>query len=84
MPLSFVKEHSVNWKEMHNLKVVNCVLFGGLSEDPSLEGSLSDSSEGLFQRDKGGAGIYRSLCSRNQVIEASKDYCQLKKTRHSS
>ena len=30
----------------------------GLSKVDSLEISLSDSSEGLFQRDKGGARIY--------------------------
>ena len=45
---------------MHNLKVGNYVLFSGFSEDLSPEDSLSDHSEGLLQRGKGGAGIYRS------------------------
>ena len=50
---SFVKEHGVNWKKMHNLKVKNYVLLGRLSEDSSPEGSLSDSSEGFLWRGKG-------------------------------
>jgi len=33
---------------MHNLKVENYASFGGLAEDLSPGGSLSDSSEGLL------------------------------------
>lgn len=33
--------------------------MGGINEDLSLGYSLSESTEGLFQRDKGGARIYR-------------------------
>ena len=46
---------------MHNLEVENYVLFGEFSEDVSLEDSLSDCSEGLFQRGKGGTRMYRSF-----------------------
>ena len=46
---------------MNNLKVENFVLFGGIFEDLS----LSDRSEGLLQRDKGGARIYSSFCDKN-------------------
>ena len=38
---------------MHNLKAENYALLGRLTEDLSLGYSLSDLSEGLFQRDKG-------------------------------
>ena len=47
---------------MHNLKVDSYVLFGELTEDYSLGDHLSDSSEELLQRGKGGAMIYRSFC----------------------
>ena len=40
---------------MHSLRVENYVLFSGLAEDLNLEDRLSDSSEGLLQRGKGGA-----------------------------
>ena len=40
---------------MHNLKVENDALLGGLSEDLNLGGSLSESSEGWLQRGKGGS-----------------------------
>ena len=43
---------------MHNLKTKNCVLFGRQTEDLSLGDSLSDGSDRLLQRDKGGARIY--------------------------
>ena len=59
---------------MHNLKVENYVLFGGLSEDSSPGGSLSYGSEGLFQRGKEGARTYRGFCNKNQVVRTSKDY----------
>ena len=54
---------SVRWKKMHNLKVENSVLFGGLTEDSSLAGSLSDSSEGLLRRGKGGDRMNRSFAT---------------------
>ena len=38
----------------------------------TLGGSLSDSSEGLLPRGKGGARIYRSFCSNDQVVKTSK------------
>ena len=41
-------------KEMGNLKVENCFLFGRQTEDLSLRGSFSDSSQRLFRRGKGG------------------------------
>ena len=49
---------------MHNLKDENYVLFGGHAEDLSPGDSLSDTSEGLFQRGKRGARIYRSFCKK--------------------
>ena len=45
-----------------HLKVRSYVLFGDLTEDYSLGVNLLDSSEELFQRGKGGAGIYRNFC----------------------
>ena len=61
---------------MHNLKVENYVLFGGLAENLSPGDSLSDSREGLFQRGKGGPGIYRMFCikknQQQQVAGTSK------------
>ena len=56
---------------MHNLKVKNYVLFGGFSEDVSPEDSLSDHSEGLLQRSKGEARIYRSFGNKIQVVGTS-------------
>ena len=61
-------------KELHNLKVENHVLFSRFSEDLSLEGSLSDSSERLLRRGKGGA-VYMSFCNKNQAVRTAKDYC---------
>ena len=49
-------------KKKHNIKAENYVLFGIFSEDLSLEDSLSDHSEGLLQKGKGEARIYRSFC----------------------
>ena len=40
-------------KKKHNLKVASYVLFTGLTKDSSPGSSLSDHSEGLFQRGKG-------------------------------
>ena len=60
---------------MHNLKVENYVLFCGLAEDLSPGDSLSDSSEGLLLRGKGGTRVYRSFCNKNQVVSTSKYYC---------
>ena len=54
------------------LKVENCVLFSRFSEDLSLEDSLSDSSEGLFQRSKGGKRIYRGFTRKNKWPEHQK------------
>ena len=62
-------------KKKHNLKGESYVLFGGLSEDSSQEDSLSDSSEGLFQKGRGGARVHRSFCNKNQIVGTSKDYC---------
>ena len=45
------------------------------TEDFSPGGSLSGSSEGLLQRGKGGARIYRSFCYKDQVVGTPKDYC---------
>ena len=46
-------------KKRHSLKVENYVLFRALLKTVAQEGSLSDSSEKLFQRRKGVARIYR-------------------------
>ena len=45
------------------------------TEDLSPGGSLSDSSEGLLQRGREGARVYRSFCNKEQVVGTSKDYC---------
>ena len=60
---------------MHDLKAENYVLFGGHIEDSSPVDTLSNHSEGLLQRGKGGASIYRSFCNKNQVVGTSKYYC---------
>ena len=44
-----------------------------LAKDLSLGGRLTDSSEGLLPRAKGGVRIYRSFCSKKQVVGTSKD-----------
>ena len=51
-------------KKMQNLKVENYVLFGRFSEDLSPEDSLSDRSEEVLQRGKGGARIHRSFATK--------------------
>ena len=48
----------------------------------SLGGGLSDCSERLLWRGKGGARVYRSFCDKDQVAGTSKDYCSFKKTRY--
>ena len=57
---------------MRNLKVENSVLFGALSENSCLGGSLSDSSERLFPRDKGGARTNRSSATKTKYSELRK------------
>ena len=52
---------------MHNLKVENSVLFGGLTEDSSPAGSLSDGSEGLLRRGKGGLLVNAGCGSVNYI-----------------
>ena len=52
-------------RKMHNLKVVSSVLFGDLTEEYSLGGSLSDRSEDLLQRGKGEGRIYRNMLHRS-------------------
>ena len=53
-------------KKKHNLKVENYVLFDGQNWELKPTGcSLSDSSEGLLQRGKGGARIFRSFCNKD-------------------
>ena len=59
---------------MHNLKVKNYVLFIRVAENLSLGGSLLENSEGLLQRDKGGASLYRGFWNKNQVLGTVKDY----------
>lgn len=43
--------------------------------------SISDYPEGFLWRDKRGARGYRIFGSKNQVVRASRDYCQLENTR---
>ena len=45
--------------KIHNLKVQNYILFGGLTED--LEGNLSHSSQELLQSSNGGARTHNSF-----------------------
>ena len=59
-------------KKMHNLKVENYALFGGHTEDLNPGDSLSDSSEGLFQRGKSRARTYRCFCKKAQVLKHQK------------
>ena len=46
---------------MQSLKTEYYVLFGRLTKDLSLGYSLSDSSEGLLQRGRGGARMYQDI-----------------------
>lgn len=48
-------------EKMHTLKFENCLLFDRHTEDLSPGARLSDSSEELSQRGKGGARINRNL-----------------------
>ena len=57
---------------MHNLKLDNCVLFGRLTENYSLEHSLSDSSEGLFQRGREKPGYTSVFAGEKNVVEHQK------------
>ena len=54
-------------KKMHNLKAENYVLFGGLTEDYNLGYKISESSEGLFRRGKGGTER-KNTCSQTSRI----------------
>ena len=49
---------TANLKKVHNVRVVNEVLFGAKCEDYSLEESISDSPEKLFQRCRVKVSIY--------------------------
>ena len=53
---------TVDGKHTHHLKGKDYVLFSIYTEDLSPGFSLSDSSEIVFQRGKGGARIYRKSC----------------------
>ena len=68
--LTSIAEFYYRLEKMHDLKAENYVLFGGHTVD-----TLSDHSEGLLQRGKGGASIYKSFCNKNQVVGTSKYYC---------
>ena len=59
---------------MHKLRVENCVLFGGLAEDLSPGGSLSDGSEALLPRGQGRARVSRGFCNKDQVVGTLKDH----------
>ena len=69
-------------KKMHNLKFENYVLFG--RQNQGLKPGTQPLRElwGLLQRGEGRARICRSFCNKDQVVRTSKDYCELKKTRH--
>ena len=57
-------------KTPHNLKVEKSVFYLVVFlRTSSLEDSLSDSSEGLFRRGKGGDRIYREFCNKYQIIK---------------
>ena len=64
----------------------NYVLFSTADKSADLRPghSISDNSEELLQRDKGGARIYRSFYNKGKVVKTSKYYCLLKKARHLS
>ena len=53
-------------EKMHTLKFENCLLFDRHTEDLSPGSRLSDSSEELSQRGKGGARINRNLEKRGE------------------
>mgnify|MGYP006996685678 CR=1 FL=1 len=52
-------------KKKHKVKSEGYVSLKGHTEDLSPGGSLSDNSEILFQRGKGGARIYRHLDNKH-------------------
>ena len=54
-------------KKKQNLKFKNYLLFGDKNEDLSLQHSISENLEGLFQRGCGKGRIYRSFCNKDQV-----------------
>ena len=53
---------------MHNLKVENYVLFGGLAEDLSPGGSLSDSREELLRRVRQEPGYRVSATKTRELV----------------
>ena len=58
---------------MHNVHIVSSVLFQDLTEDCSPGDSLSDYSEKLLQRGKGGARIYMNFfCWEKHVVKQKK------------
>ena len=59
---------------MHNLKVENCVFFGGLSEDPCLEDASMMALRGCSEDVREEPG-YVSFCNKDQVVRSSKDHC---------
>ena len=73
----------VDWKKKkkkHHLKVENYALLGGfffflffLVGAVSPDDSLLDCSEGFSPRGKGGTSIKKSVYSKSQVVETSKD-----------
>ena len=59
---------------MHNLKVKNYVLFGRLTKDYSLGYTVSETSEGLLQKCKGGSRYIEGFAERkNTCSQISKD-----------
>lgn len=68
----------VNWKKKKKstpwkLRII--IYLVDKTEDISPEGNPSGHSERLLQRGKAGATVYGSFCSKDQVVETSKDYC---------
>ena len=58
---------------MHNLRVASYVLFGNLTEDHSLGDRLSNSSEELLQRGRGGyIGGFAENKQTNHGVEHQK------------
>ena len=60
-------------KKKHKLNTEDYVYE--LAKDLSPGCNLSKSFEGLPQRGKGWARIYRYFCNKSQVVRTSKDYC---------
>ena len=57
--------------------------MGDKTEDFSPGHSFTNSSEDLLQRIKWGVGEgIQEFCNKDQVVRSSKDYYELKKTRH--